>query len=46
MDIDFVCGTNVRDFFVVPTIRYNNDGYCRYLTIEWLNLYIGFRWDI
>lgn len=46
MDVDFVYGTNVRDFFIIPTIRYNDDGYCRYLTIEWLNLYIGVRWDI
>ena len=41
----FAFGTNVRDFFVVPTIRYNNDGYCKYLTLEWLRWYIGFRWE-
>lgn len=41
----FAFGTNVRDFFAVPTIRYNNDGYCKYLTLEWLRWYIGFRWE-
>ena len=42
----FVYGINVRDFFIIPTIRYNNDGYCRYFTFEWLMWYIGLRQDI
>lgn len=41
----FTCGMNVRDFFIIPTIRYNNDGYCKYLTVEWLWWYIGLRWE-
>lgn len=43
--ISFSVGTNVNDFFFLPTIRYNNDGCCKFLTIEWLNLYIGFTWE-
>lgn len=41
----FAYGTNVRDFFIIPTIRYNDDGYCKYLTAEWLNLYVGLKWE-
>ena len=46
-DIIFTHGTNVRDFFIVPTIKYNHDGYgyCKYLTLEWLNFYVGFKWE-
>lgn len=37
----FTKGRNVYDFFVVPTIRYNNNGFLKYLTVEWLRWFIG-----
>jgi hypothetical protein len=43
-NITFTNGTNIYDFFITPTIRYNNDGFCKYLTIEWLRWFIGVKW--
>lgn len=38
-------GTNVYDWFVVPTIRITrNNGIYTYITIEWLKWYIGIMW--
>lgn len=44
-NIYYAHGTNVRDFFIIPTIRYNDEGCLKYLTFEWLNFYIGVSWD-
>lgn len=39
-------GTNLYDFFVIPTVRYNTDSCSRYfITIEWLKWYIGITWN-
>ena len=43
--IRFIRGINRYDFFYVPTIRQSNNGLFSMLTIEWLNLYIGFAKD-
>lgn len=43
--IRFIRGINRYDFFYVPTIRQSNNGLFNMLTIEWLNLYIGFAKD-
>jgi len=45
MEVNIVYGINVNDFFIIPTIRYNDDGYYKYFTVDWLNLYIGFEWN-
>lgn len=43
--IYFASGSNINDFFILPTIRLQSinrmDGY---LTIEWLKWYIGIKW--
>ena len=39
-------GTNVYDWFIIPTIRITVNGFCNYLTIEWLKWYIGIAWEI
>lgn len=41
--ITFTSGTNVYDFFILPTIRYNNDGDIVFLTIEWLKWFAGVK---
>lgn len=45
-------GTNLFDFFLIPTIRIEKGRYSEYsrITLEWLNFYIGFTintiiWD-
>ena len=44
--IQFSKGTNIYDFFIIPTIRITYDNaYCSFLTIEWLKWYIGISWD-
>jgi hypothetical protein len=42
-DIVFMIGTNIYEFFFIPTIRYF-EGFDRELTVEWLKWYIGIRW--
>ena len=45
--IVFTSGTNIYDFFILPTIRYNNDWLCEYITIEWLKWFIGIKmWEV
>lgn len=34
-------GSNVRDFFILPTFRITTSGYANYFTFEWLKWYIG-----
>lgn len=44
-DIRFSKGTNLYDFFVLPTIRIHRvRGIYIYLTVEWLRWYIGLQW--
>lgn len=43
-NITFTSGTNIYDFFIIPTVRYNNDGFCKYFTVEWLRWFIGIKW--
>ena len=39
-------GTNVYDFFIIPTIRFTkNNGIYTYLTVEWLKWYIDISWE-
>lgn len=38
-------GANIYDFFIVPAIRLHNNGFCKYLTIEWLKWYFGIAWE-
>jgi hypothetical protein len=41
-NFSFVCGRNVYDFFVLPTIRVNDEGNMGiFITIEWLMWYVG-----
>lgn len=43
-NITFTNGTNIYDFFILPTIRYNDDCDIAFLTIEWLKWFIGVKW--
>lgn len=43
-NIRFMSGKNIYDFFVIPTIRFNYDGWFKYLTFEWLAWFVGFKW--
>lgn len=44
--IRIASGTNLYDFFVIPTIRFNNGGgFVKYLTVEWLKWYVGISWE-
>lgn len=38
-------GSNVFDFFLIPTIRFEAHCEMRYLTITWLKWYIGVAWE-
>lgn len=41
-NINFTYGTNLYDFFILPTIRVESRYRShRRLTLEWLNFYIG-----
>lgn len=42
----FVCGSNMYDFYFIPTIRFETHCEMRYLTIEWFKWYIGFQWEV
>lgn len=42
-DIVFTSGKNIYDFFVLPTIRYNSDGYITFVTVEWLWWFVGVK---
>ena len=42
----FVCGSNMHDFYIIPTIRFEVHCETRYLTLEWLKWYVGFQWDV
>ena len=42
-NIVFTSGTNIYDFFILPTIRYSDNGYIAFLTIEWLKWFIGIQ---
>ena len=39
-----VKGSNIYDFFIVPTIRINKGSGFNYLAIEWLKWYFGIAW--
>lgn len=44
-EIVFIYGTNISNFLIIPTIRYDRDWIdCKYLTVEWLKWYIGIKW--
>ena len=41
----FASGSNLDDFFIIPTIRLHKTYHVYgYLTIEWLKWYIGIKW--
>ena len=42
----FVCGSNMFDLFLIPTIRLEVHCEMRYLTVEWLRWYIGVQWEV
>lgn len=42
-NITFTSGTNIYDFFILPTIRCNSDGYITFVTVEWLKWFVGFK---
>ena len=43
--IRFANGTNMYDFFIIPTIRITSrDGLYTFVTVEWLKWYIGVTW--
>lgn len=42
----FVYGLNMYDLFFIPTIRFETHCEMRYLTVEWLNLYMGIQWEV
>ena len=42
-NIKFTSGTNIYDFFILPTIRYNSDCYITFVTIEWMKWFIGIK---
>lgn len=42
----FAYGSNMHDFFIIPTIRFELHCDMRYLTVEWLKWYVGIRWEI
>jgi hypothetical protein len=43
-NIIFTSGTNIYDFFVLPTIRINSDCDITFVTAEWLKWFIGVKW--
>lgn len=43
-NIIFTNGIALYDFFVIPTVRYNTNGCCKYITVEWLRWYVGIKW--
>jgi hypothetical protein len=45
-NIRFAHGTNIYDFFVIPTIRFSaNFQPDMFLTIEWLKWFVGIVWE-
>ena len=44
--MNFIHGSNIHDFYIIPTIRTERHCEVRYLTIEWLKWYIGFSWVV
>lgn len=44
IDIWITRGSNIYDFFIVPTIRFDNRNF-NHLTIEWLKWYVGIAWE-
>lgn len=42
-NIVFTSGTNIYDFFVLPTIRINSDCDITFVTVEWLKWFIGVK---
>lgn len=42
----FVCGSNIYDFYFIPTIRFETHCEMRYLTVEWLKWYMGIQWEV
>lgn len=37
----FTKGTNIYDFFLIPTIRIANHWDIKWITLDWLKFYIG-----
>jgi hypothetical protein len=44
--IRFIRGSDMRDFYFLPTIRYERHCEMRYLTMEWLKWYVGLEWEV
>ena len=42
----FICGSNMHDFYFIPTIRIERQCEMKYLTVEWLKWYVGFSWEV
>lgn len=42
----FICGRNMHDFYLIPTIRISRHCEMQFVTIEWLKLYIGFSMEV
>lgn len=42
----FVCGSNMLDFYIIPTIKIEKHCEMRYLTVEWLKWYVGIQWEV
>lgn len=40
----FKAGTNIYDFFVLPTIRYEHHADTKFVTFEWLWWFAGVSW--
>jgi hypothetical protein len=43
-DFRMIRGTNIKDWFIIPTIRVHH-GFSKYVTIEWFNVYVGVMWE-
>ena len=41
-----ICGSNMYDFYFIPTIRTERHCEMRYLTITWLKWYIGISCEV
>lgn len=44
--IKFVYGSNLLDFYLIPTIKIERHCEMRYLTVEWLKWYIGIQLEV
>lgn len=45
-NMNITYGSNMLDFYFIPTIKIERHCEMKYLTIEWLKWYIGICWEV